>query len=1081
MDTTSIKLVDSMYVERSGKQFSQFGKIFNVEECIDVLFNKPKHTYYEYISSNAITKLYLDKDICIHMTEDTNLPAMKALHMAQVVQKLDEIKKHLLKISPHVYYKIASRHGYKEGTEDDNQMIYKISFRPYFSGVRFVYNTIPRFLEWVQQEDFWDMSVYTKERLLGAIYGFKDKFAKRQLKPEVGEDCLKSYIAQYVEHDWPLVDFVLYTTSGILSTDDAAAALANEEEDDDEDDNEHTHSHLIADLLSDDPLLNEFLHTQGKLSFRMVTHQPEFDSTQLYIHKKCGVRCPIAKRVHKSNNASLNVRGGKVYYHCFDQDDCGHHPSLDISHAVQNLKHIINVSSTYTEHTAVSLDEEQTVTNNLFQDEVAPLSPTQNVKKNKTHQCPENEHNFITNLSSRINIPSFTITHAMKARWPGRFDHLRNENFIVSQCSDLQLSFNWGDVSGYITRNSSVLDADGAFVGMIVPDHIVNGPFTHIHKDIPVQINECIYNQVDACNSVLVSNVPNVDMTIKLYNISNCKTALVQSSGKKDVIITNEKKIRDLQLMIANASDVHVEKGLGCPLNRIFQVNIINNGGNIIFGNNTTRNDDGYMDTDPENIVRIALDNHEAVFDRLRYVPELKSNNCNGIYLCDPDTNIWKRKTNPEMEQLVINTLRPDSNFSMSQIKYLSSRRGRADILYCISCKKIDPMFKSKLDSHTHIFPCENGLFDMSLMGFRPIQMKDFVKQTSGWSYDPDMSKKYMGDVQLYLQRLFPVEEERRVVLTYVASLLCGDRKLKKFVVLTDRRAGNNGKSTFISFLKRLFGDFAAENGKKVLNKSTFEAGRNAHDGGIEQLKGLRLIVADEYTRDDRLDTGFLKWLTSGTSFNMEGRAFNSDDKFKFVFQAGIVLAFNEGQCPKFDADDEAFVKRILVVPMRSLFVNNTNLMDEPFTFPIDINIENSFELWTSAFADMLLQHYTTSWNTLHIPESMNEWQSDLTMSNNPLMEFFETSFEVTGDKEDVIIRDDVYKTYMCDNHQNDPSITKKIFDRLFKAYFTKVNNVKYVEKSDVNGARNVRGVVRGVKGLQQHCSILASTDDISF
>lgn len=316
-----------MFVERSGKTFKEFGKEFNVDDCMELLRHKSRHTYYEYLANNAITKLYLDKDICIQVTEDTNLPATKAQFMADVIAKLDEIKAVLSKIEPNIFYKVATRHGYKEGHEDD--VCYKLSFRPYFSGVRFVFTEIPTFLRWIQQDHFWDMSVYSKERLLGAIGGFKDTHAKRQLKPESPQDDLKFYIAQHVEEHWPVADF----SSAESHTHDYSL----HDDDDDEhlhvDDDQHNHMQ-IAEVLANDASLLAFLNVT-KLSFRTLTHNPEFNIAQFYIHKRCGVKCPIANRVHKSNNATLNVRaGGRLYYHCFDKDDCGHIQALDISHAL---------------------------------------------------------------------------------------------------------------------------------------------------------------------------------------------------------------------------------------------------------------------------------------------------------------------------------------------------------------------------------------------------------------------------------------------------------------------------------------------------------------------------------------------------------------------------------------------------------------------------------------------------------------------------------------------------------------------------------------------------------------------------
>ena len=76
-----------------------------------------------------------------------------------------------------------------------------------------------------------------------------------------------------------------------------------------------------------------------------------------------------------------------------------------------------------------------------------------------------------------------------------------------------------------------------------------------------------------------------------------------------------------------------------------------------------------------------------------------------------------------------------------------------------------------------------------------------------------------------------PVEEEREVVLTYFARLLSGRREEKKIMLLTDRRAGNNGKSALVKLFERFFGDYAIKSVKFVC-RGAFEQDSNAHDAG---------------------------------------------------------------------------------------------------------------------------------------------------------------------------------------------------------------------------------------------------------
>jgi hypothetical protein len=49
---------------------------------------------------------------------------------------------------------------------------------------------------------------------------------------------------------------------------------------------------------------------------------------------------------------------------------------------------------------------------------------------------------------------------------------------------------------------------------------------------------------------------------------------------------------------------------------------------------------------------------------------------------------------------------------------------------------------------------------------------------TAGWSYDPAEAAEFREELLGFLARILPVPEERRVVLTFFAKLLCGTREV---------------------------------------------------------------------------------------------------------------------------------------------------------------------------------------------------------------------------------------------------------------------------------------------------------------
>lgn len=93
-----------------------------------------------------------------------------------------------------------------------------------------------------------------------------------------------------------------------------------------------------------------------------------------------------------------------------------------------------------------------------------------------------------------------------------------------------------------------------------------------------------------------------------------------------------------------------------------------------------------------------------------------------------------------------------------------------------------------------------------------------------------------MPAVEKIFSELLPKHEEREFVLHYFARLLTGRRTEKQFLVLTDKRAGFNGKTTMMNLLQQVFGSYAIT-GTKYVCQSTLMVDRNSHDAGLQNLK----------------------------------------------------------------------------------------------------------------------------------------------------------------------------------------------------------------------------------------------------
>jgi putative DNA primase/helicase len=117
---------------------------------------------------------------------------------------------------------------------------------------------------------------------------------------------------------------------------------------------------------------------------------------------------------------------------------------------------------------------------------------------------------------------------------------------------------------------------------------------------------------------------------------------------------------------------------------------------------------------------------------------------------------------------------------------------------------------------------------------------------------------------------------------------------------------GSNGKSTFISTIARVFGDYVT-----VADMGTFIASNSErHPTDLAKLRGARLVVAQETQRGRRWDETKIKALTGGDRLTAR---FMRQDYFDFVPTFKLFITGNHK--PRLGSVDEAMRRRLLLVP----------------------------------------------------------------------------------------------------------------------------------------------------------------------
>lgn len=446
---------------------------------------------------------------------------------------------------------------------------------------------------------------------------------------------------------------------------------------------------------------------------------------------------------------------------------------------------------------------------------------------------------------------------------------------------------------------------------------------------------------------------------------------------------------------------------------------------------------------------------------RLQHRYKFTGQRCRGVFACDWRTNVWNTVSNDDVGDMLIDEIKKHiPSLNMEEREYLGKENKRKQFraLFCLAVK--DTEFAQRLGTNNSVLPIGHQVVCRETGRLRPIRPDDYVSTHAQWTYDAELAARYRNEVREMVEKILPVESERKYALTYMATALHGRRTQRCFLILTDKRVGSNGKSTLMRAMQQVFGPFFTSNTKFVC-RGSFQQDKDSHDAGMEKMRGIRVVCADELKKSSRLNESLLKALTGGDC-QVEGRYMNRSDKFSFEFQAVFVLIFNEGDCPRFDATDGAFVERCRVVPMRSKFETRLEQDDaESLTFKVDRDLTTKFPLYRSALLDLLLEHRDESVLD-QVPSSMREWRDEIFANENPLVDWLEDHLDASENPQTYVTLVQLWEEYAKERQKRYCSV--KTFVQLAKTVLRQ-RGIEVAERYQptIDGKqKNLRNVVFG-------------------
>jgi P4 family phage/plasmid primase-like protien len=261
--------------------------------------------------------------------------------------------------------------------------------------------------------------------------------------------------------------------------------------------------------------------------------------------------------------------------------------------------------------------------------------------------------------------------------------------------------------------------------------------------------------------------------------------------------------------------------------------------------------------------------------------------------------------------------------------------------------------FVDLLDSKPYLMCFNNGVIDFKEKVFRKGRAEDYLEKSTNINYVPLDRKRdavVINEINDFMVKLFPLEKLRNYMWEHFASILIGvnlNQKLHMYI-----GGGENGKSVLTDLLSQCLGDYCSTVPLSLITQARQKQGQASPD--IVALKGLRLALMQEPSKDDRINDGAMKELTSCVE-PIKGRNLFSTP-ITFIPQCKIVICSNNFM--KVNSQDHGTWRRIAVADFMSLFTEKPAEGDNenPYQYKKDPTLKERFPVWREVFMAMLVE-----------------------------------------------------------------------------------------------------------------------------
>jgi putative DNA primase/helicase len=226
---------------------------------------------------------------------------------------------------------------------------------------------------------------------------------------------------------------------------------------------------------------------------------------------------------------------------------------------------------------------------------------------------------------------------------------------------------------------------------------------------------------------------------------------------------------------------------------------------------------------------------------------------------------------------------------------------GRSAMLKLAESEPGVPIMTEDMDRDPYLFNVMNGTVDLRSGQLYPHERMETITKLASVTFDASAE---CPTFLRFLDRILPDVEVRRFVRRMAGYSLTGDTCEQCLFFLYG--GGSNGKSTLLTALRRMMGEYAQQAAPNLL----VDRKNEQHPTELARLFGARMVTSIEVDDGKRLAEGLVKQMTGGDP--MVGRLMR-ENFFEWMPTHKLMIAANHQ--PEIRGTDYAIWRRIHLIP----------------------------------------------------------------------------------------------------------------------------------------------------------------------